>query len=69
MLLGIGTAFESIGDETSDNLRQQLQNIFHRDWYSEYSYALNETAEIGQPSANTIGGDYYMRSSRYVLAS
>ena len=65
---GIGTTFESIGDETSDNLRQQLQNIFHRDWYSEYSYALNETVEIAQPPANTVGSDYYMRSSRYVLA-
>lgn len=63
---GIGTVFESIGDQTSENLRQQLENIFHRDWYSEYSYALNESIPFVKRSTNTIE-DYYLRSSRYIL--
>lgn len=66
-LLGIGTVFETIGDQTSENLRQQLENIFHRDWYSEYSYALNESIPFVKRSTNTIE-DYYLRSSRYILA-
>ncbi|XP_003393457.1 5'-3' exonuclease PLD3 isoform X1 [Bombus terrestris] len=64
---GIGTVFETIGDQTSENLRQQLENIFHRDWYSEYSYALNESIPFVKRSTNTIE-DYYLRSSRYILA-
>lgn len=65
---GVGTVFESIGDQTMDNLRQQLENIFHRDWYSEYSYALNGSSQWSERATNTIGDDYYLRSSRYVLA-
>ncbi|XP_072752667.1 5'-3' exonuclease PLD3 [Anoplolepis gracilipes] len=37
---GIGTVFESVGRQNEDNIRQQLENIFHRDWYSNYSYPL-----------------------------
>ncbi|OAD52164.1 Phospholipase D3 [Eufriesea mexicana] len=59
---------EAIGDHTSDNLRQQLENIFHRDWYSEYSYALNGSLPFVERSTNTIEDDYYLRSSRYILA-
>ncbi|XP_071861664.1 5'-3' exonuclease PLD3 isoform X2 [Bombus fervidus] len=62
-----GTVFETIGDQTSENLRQQLENIFHRDWYSEYSYALNESIPFMKRSTNTIE-DYYLRSSRHTLA-
>nr|XP_034172549.1 5'-3' exonuclease PLD3-like isoform X3 [Osmia lignaria] len=65
---GVGTVFESIGDQTMDNLRQQLENVFHRDWYSEYSYALNESSQWSERATNTIVDDYYLRSSRYVLA-
>lgn len=67
-LLGVGMVLEAIGDHTSDNLRQQLENIFHRDWYSEYSYALNGTLPFVERSTNTIEDDYYLRSSRYILA-
>lgn len=38
---GIGTVFESVGHQNNDNIRQQLENIFHRDWYSNYSFPLN----------------------------
>ncbi|KAG7201489.1 hypothetical protein KM043_004248 [Ampulex compressa] len=38
---GIGVVFESVGSENQDNIRKQLENIFHRDWYSNYSYPLN----------------------------
>ncbi|XP_011638332.1 phospholipase D3-like isoform X1 [Pogonomyrmex barbatus] len=38
---GIGTVFESVGNENNDNIRQQLENIFHRDWNSKYSVPLN----------------------------
>ncbi|XP_077255467.1 5'-3' exonuclease PLD3 isoform X2 [Temnothorax americanus] len=38
---GIGTVFESVGHQSNDNIRQQLENIFHRDWYSNYSFSLN----------------------------
>ncbi|XP_076245485.1 5'-3' exonuclease PLD3 isoform X2 [Calliopsis andreniformis] len=64
---GVGTVFENIGEQTSNNLRQQLENIFHRDWDSEYSYALNESLLIDERPSNTIG-EYYIRSSRYMLA-
>ncbi|XP_054006536.1 5'-3' exonuclease PLD3-like isoform X1 [Hylaeus anthracinus] len=64
---GIGTVFESVGDETSDNLRRQLEDIFHRDWYSEYSYALNGSLPIAESPMNVIDG-YHSRSSRYVFA-
>jgi len=40
---GIGTVFENVGHQSNDNLRQQLENIFHRDWYSNYSFPLNIT--------------------------
>lgn len=65
---GIGTVFESIGDQTSENLRQQLEDIFHRDWYSEYSYTLNVSLPSLAGPTNTIQDDYYPRSSRYILA-
>lgn len=39
--LGIGTVFETVGQQNMNNIRQQLENIFHRDWYSEYSFPLN----------------------------
>ncbi|KYM89583.1 Phospholipase D3 [Atta colombica] len=38
---GIGTVFESVGHQNNGNIRQQLENIFHRDWYSNYSFPLN----------------------------
>lgn len=67
--LGISTIFETIGDQTSDNLRQQLENVFHRDWHSEYSHALNGSLPFVERSTNTIqDDDYYLRSSRYILA-
>ncbi|XP_043266213.1 5'-3' exonuclease PLD3-like [Colletes gigas] len=64
---GIGTIFETVGEQTPDNLRQQLENIFHRDWYSEYSYALNGSLPIVERPTNMID-DHYSRSTRYVLA-
>lgn len=65
---GVGTVFESIGDETSDNLRQQLEKIFHRDWYSEYTCALNNSSPNERQPTNNIRGDYFSRSSSYILA-
>ncbi|KZC12940.1 Phospholipase D3 [Dufourea novaeangliae] len=57
---GVGTVFESIGDQTSSNLRQQLENIFHRDWYSEYSYNLNRSVPNEKRLIpNSIQDDYY----------
>lgn len=66
--LGIGTVFETIGDQTLDNLRQQLENIFHRDWNSEYSYSLNGSLPFVERQINTIEDDYYLSSARYILA-
>ncbi|KAL0100165.1 hypothetical protein PUN28_019537 [Cardiocondyla obscurior] len=40
---GIGTVFETVGHQNNDNIRQQLENIFHRDWFSDYSFPLNVT--------------------------
>lgn len=65
---GIGTVFETIGDQTLDNLRQQLENIFHRDWNSEYSYSLNGSLPFVERQINTIEDDYYLSSARYILA-
>ncbi|XP_076750929.1 5'-3' exonuclease PLD3 [Xylocopa sonorina] len=65
---GIGTVFESIGDQTSENLRQQLEDIFSRDWYSEYSYTLNVSVPFAERPTSTIQDDYYLQSSRYILA-
>ncbi|XP_017799129.1 PREDICTED: phospholipase D3-like [Habropoda laboriosa] len=64
---GIGTVFETTGDETSDNLRQQLKDIFDRDWYSEYSYTLNGSLPVVEQPTNSIQDDYYLRSSRNIL--
>lgn len=66
--LGIGTVFETIGDQTLDNLRQQLENIFHRDWNSEYSYSLNRSLPFVERQINTIEDNYYLSSARYILA-
>ncbi|EFN84877.1 Phospholipase D3 [Harpegnathos saltator] len=39
---GVGTVFENVGrGQTRDNIRQQLEDIFRRDWYSNYSFPLN----------------------------
>ncbi|CAK9831259.1 5'-3' exonuclease PLD3 [Anthophora retusa] len=65
---GIGTVFETTGDQTPGNLRQQLEDIFDRDWNSEYSYALNGSLPAVERPTNTIQDDYYLRSSRYILA-
>jgi len=45
---GIGTVFESVGHQNGDSIRQQLEDIFHRDWYSNYSFSLN-TSESSYP--------------------
>ncbi|XP_017877883.1 phospholipase D3-like [Ceratina calcarata] len=65
---GIGTVIESVGEETAENLRQQLEDVFNRDWYSKYSYDLNGGSSFPEQSANAIEDDYYVRSSRYILA-
>ncbi|XP_076658422.1 5'-3' exonuclease PLD3 isoform X1 [Halictus rubicundus] len=65
---GVGTVFETVGDQTPDNLRQQLEKIFLRDWSSEYAYALNSSLPDGRGPTGAIGDDYYSRSSSYMLA-
>ncbi|XP_012223859.1 5'-3' exonuclease PLD3-like [Linepithema humile] len=42
---GIGTVFENVGQQNKDNIRQQLENIFYRDWNSNYSFPLNISEE------------------------
>nr|XP_033328815.1 phospholipase D3-like [Megalopta genalis] len=66
---GVGTVFENIGDQTPDNLRQQMEKIFLRDWSSEYAHALNSSRlPDGRESTDSIGIDYYARSSSYIYA-
>lgn len=35
--------FEDAGHTNRENIRQQLEDIFHRDWTSEYAHYLNTT--------------------------
>lgn len=40
---GIGMVFEDVGQKNEESIRQQLEDIFHRDWNSRYAHPLNET--------------------------
>ncbi|XP_046592774.1 5'-3' exonuclease PLD3 isoform X2 [Neodiprion lecontei] len=40
---GIGMVFEDVGNKNEESIRQQLEEIFHRDWNSQYAHPLNET--------------------------
>lgn len=55
---GIGTVFESVGHQNNDNIRQQLENIFHRDWYSDYSFPLNISEASSENSWNLQRNSY-----------
>lgn len=59
---GIGTVFESVGHSTKDNIRQQLEDIFHRDWYSNYTVPLNVSETR---SANSWGLSRYSYQRAY----
>lgn len=59
---GIGTVFESVGHQSNNNIRQQLENIFHRDWYSNYSFPLN-ISETRSESAWDLSRNSYQDSS------
>ncbi|XP_012528482.1 5'-3' exonuclease PLD3 [Monomorium pharaonis] len=59
---GIGTVFESVGPQNDNNIRQQLENIFHRDWYSEYSFPLN-TNETSTENSWNLPRNSYQHSS------
>lgn len=60
---GIGTVFESVGIQTTDNIRQQLENIFHRDWYSNYSFPLHNISETRFENSWGLLRNSYQRSS------
>lgn len=55
---GIGTVFESVGHQNNDNIRQQLENIFHRDWNSQYSFPLNISEASFENSWNLLRNSY-----------
>ncbi|KAK0072788.1 hypothetical protein PV326_014112, partial [Microctonus aethiopoides] len=38
---GIGMVFEDDGHKNNQSIRQQLEDIFHRDWNSSYAHLLN----------------------------
>lgn len=59
---GIGTVFENVGRQTRDNIRQQLEDIFHRDWYSDYSFPLN-ISETRLENAWSLSRSIYQHSS------
>ncbi|XP_048516236.1 5'-3' exonuclease PLD3-like isoform X2 [Athalia rosae] len=40
---GIGMVFEDVGHKNENGIRQQLEEIFLRDWESKYAHPLNET--------------------------
>ncbi|CAL1688368.1 unnamed protein product [Lasius platythorax] len=60
---GIGTVFESVGRQNRDNIRQQLENIFHRDWYSNYSFPLYNISETRSENLWGLSRNSYQRSS------
>ncbi|XP_024936685.1 phospholipase D3 isoform X2 [Cephus cinctus] len=40
---GIGMLFEDNSQKNQNSIRQQLEDIFHRDWNSPYAHSLNKT--------------------------
>ncbi|XP_070164828.1 5'-3' exonuclease PLD3 [Polyergus mexicanus] len=58
---GIGTVFESVGRQNRDNIRQQLENIFHRDWYSNYSFPLYNISETRFENSWGLSRNTYQR--------
>ncbi|KAL6427493.1 hypothetical protein ACFW04_008771 [Cataglyphis niger] len=60
---GIGTVFESVGRQNRDNIRQQLENIFHRDWYSNYSFPLYNISETRSENSWGLSRNSYQRLS------
>ncbi|XP_046741298.1 5'-3' exonuclease PLD3-like isoform X2 [Diprion similis] len=40
---GIGMVFEDVGNKNEESIRQQLEEIFHRDWNSRFAHPLNKT--------------------------
>ncbi|GAB1866559.1 Phospholipase D3 [Camponotus japonicus] len=60
---GIGTVFESVGRQNRDNIRQQLENIFRRDWYSNYSFPLHNISETRFENSWGLSRNSYQRSS------
>ncbi|XP_014480692.1 PREDICTED: phospholipase D3-like [Dinoponera quadriceps] len=59
---GIGTVFENVGHQTKDGIRQQLEDIFHRDWYSDYSFPLN-ASETRLENTWSLSRSTYQHSS------
>ncbi|EFN65992.1 Phospholipase D3 [Camponotus floridanus] len=60
---GIGTVFESVGRQNTDNIRQQLENIFRRDWYSNYSFPLHNINETRFANTWGLSRNSYQRAS------
>lgn len=60
---GIGTVFESVGRQNRNNIRQQLENIFHRDWYSNYSFPLHNINETRFQNSWGLSRNSYQRAS------
>lgn len=58
---GIGTVFENVGSQSRDNVRQQLENIFHRDWYSNYSFPLYNISETRLENSWGLSRNSYQR--------
>ncbi|XP_044014381.1 5'-3' exonuclease PLD3-like isoform X2 [Aphidius gifuensis] len=40
---GVGIIFEDVGDKNNNSIRQQLEELFLRDWNSPYAFSLNAT--------------------------
>ncbi|KAI4504438.1 hypothetical protein M0802_000909 [Mischocyttarus mexicanus] len=62
---GIGTVFEDVGYKNHESIRQQLENIFNRDWNSNYSFDLNNTDQVPQKRKIPIGNSYLLSSHIY----
>lgn len=40
---GIGLILEDVGYENRKSIRQQLEDVFQRDWASRYAYSIDKT--------------------------
>nr|XP_050851450.1 5'-3' exonuclease PLD3-like isoform X4 [Vespula vulgaris] len=62
---GIGTVFEDVGHKNHGSIRQQLENIFNRDWNSKYSFLLNNTDQVPEKRKIPIENNYLLSSHIY----
>ncbi|EZA57925.1 Phospholipase D3 [Ooceraea biroi] len=60
---GIGTVFETVRQQNGDSVRQQLEDVFHRDWYSNYSFPLNVSETRSSEKSWSLPRNSYQHAS------